>query len=173
MIEATNVKGIERLHNGRYKATIKAMNDRAYLGCFATYEEAAQARLKAEKAIEKHYPGLKPGMRVANKSGVKGISYHKRDRRWMVHKNKRYLGSSQKLSEAKQILDDYVSGTTTENQNRSITGAMRKMDVGDSILTERTEVRKTDTFRTIASRIGIKIRIRRDDSGEYRIWRTA
>lgn len=108
MSDLTAVKGIERLANGRYKATLKAMNDRAYLGCFATHQEAADARLRAEEIVAKKFPGWKPGLSVQNKSGVRGISYHKKDRRWMVHHKKKYIGSSTRLSEAKQMLEDYL-----------------------------------------------------------------
>lgn len=106
-IPQPQVKGIELLKNGRYKATIKAMGDRAYLGCFPTYEEAVEARLKAEAIVRENFPGWEPGMNAANKSGVKGISYNKRDRLWMVHKNRHFVGSCKKLSDAKIMLERY------------------------------------------------------------------
>ena len=107
--EKEKVKGVHRLKNGRFKATITAMNQFAYLGCFDTYEEAAKTRLKAEEIVKKNLPGWKPGVHPQNTSGTPGISYSKRDRRWQARKNGQYLGTFERLRDAEKAIADYMA----------------------------------------------------------------
>jgi hypothetical protein len=103
------VKGVHKLKNGRFKATITAMNEFVYLGCFDTYEEAAKTRLKAEEVVKKKFPGWRPGVHPMNTSGVVGISYSKRDRKWQARKNGQYLGTFDRLRDAEKAIADFVA----------------------------------------------------------------
>lgn len=95
--------GVAQIPNGKWKATLHALGESAYLGLFDTQEEAIAKREAAIRAVQKVHPDWRPGgvwmradsklgyLRSNNKSGYTGVSYNTKDRAWKAEKG-RYLG---------------------------------------------------------------------------------
>ena len=57
------------------------------------------------------------------------------------------------------------------NSKNNFAAILRSMEIGDSILFDRTEIRPT-SFYVCAGRLGFKITIREVDEKQSRVWRT-
>ena len=57
------------------------------------------------------------------------------------------------------------------NSKNNFATILRSMEVGDSILFDRTET-KTSSFYVCARRLGLKITVRELDEKQSRVWRT-
>lgn len=92
------MKGVTRSSNtGKWRSMIYANGESVYLGEFNTEAEAIERRKKAEAILDAN--GHRR-TRSDNSSGVTGVSYHRKHRRWRANKDGKHLGSFPTRQEA-------------------------------------------------------------------------
>lgn len=103
----THYPGIRRAANGKYIAIFYAEGEQIYLGTFDKLDFAVERRQKAEQAYKKIRPN---GMlRSDNTSGIRGVYYDKKMKRYVARKNGKRLGCFRTKKEAASAIADYVA----------------------------------------------------------------